>query len=100
MCRPMPRELAMSHMFCMTQPRLMIPRKSPSDAGARCRGSYRTTSSTELACNGTRDAALFLSSSVRSESRKSGFRMNGGNMVPRIPTFFLASSSSENDSWR
>ena len=36
-CITIPSVLAVSHTFCMTHPRLMMPRKSPSDAGARLR---------------------------------------------------------------
>jgi len=34
-----PRELAINHMFSIAQPRLRMPKKSPSEAGARRLGS-------------------------------------------------------------
>src|SRR6266487_1505630 len=85
-CKPMPNEEVMSHMFSITHPRLIIPNTSPSEAGARFLASYsRISSAGQLGikpCRGIGSLACATSSS------RAWSRHDGGTVVPRIPTFF------------
>ncbi len=83
-------------MFSSTQPRLIMPSTSCSEAGARCVGSNTTTI--------TIGAPAMVSPSSRDASfgtrAGSSVRQLAGNCVPRMPTLRRASSSDDHDSWR